>query len=159
MTGFTAQTRTNSLSRLWPVGIFAGASGGAIEIAWIAFYQSLTGHDGATIARGVTQSTISELAAAPSAVLIGLAIHMVLSLALGLAICIMMRHVLRAYVSAVLEPVAVVSVLVGVWAVNFFVILPVINPEFVTLVPYGVSLVSKVLFGFAAALALRLSSR
>jgi hypothetical protein len=38
-----------------------------------------------------------------------------------------------------------------VWAVNFFVVLPVINPQFVDLVPYAISLVSKVLFGVAAA--------
>ena len=34
---------------------------------------------------------------------------------------------------------------------NFFIVLPVINPAFVTLVLYGASLVSKILFGFAAA--------
>jgi len=45
--------------------------------------------------------------------------------------------------------------LIGVWAVNFFVVLPSIDPDFIHLVPYSVSLVSKVLFGLAAAEALR----
>ena len=51
----------------------------------------------------------------------------------------------------VLEPVAVVTALVAVWAVNFFVVLPVVNPDFVTVVPYAASLISKTLFGVAAA--------
>ena len=45
--------------------------------------------------------------------------------------------------------------LVGVWAVNFFVVLPGISPAFIHLVPYPVSLMSKILFGLAAAEALR----
>jgi hypothetical protein len=47
------------------------------------------------------------------------------------------------------------AALVGVWAVNFFIALPIISPAFVHLVPYPISLVSKVLFGLAAAEALR----
>ena len=47
------------------------------------------------------------------------------------------------------------ATLVGVWAVNFFVLLPGISPAFVHLVPYPVSLMSKVLFGLAAAEAFR----
>jgi hypothetical protein len=39
--------------------------------------------------------------------------------------------------------------LVIVWAVNFFLVLPALNPAFVTLLPYGVTLFSKVLFGIA----------
>jgi ABC-type transport system involved in cytochrome c biogenesis permease subunit len=45
----------------------------------------------------------------------------------------------------------ILAALVGVWAVNFFVLLPGISPAFIHLVPYPVSLVSKVLFGLAAA--------
>ena len=43
------------------------------------------------------------------------------------------------------------AALVSVWAVNFFVVLPTISPAFVHLAPYSVSLMSKVLFGLAAA--------
>ena len=55
-----------------------------------------------------------------------------------------------------LEPLAVVGLLIGIWATNFFLVLPAINPAFVALVPYTTSLISKVLFGAAAALVLRL---
>jgi hypothetical protein len=47
------------------------------------------------------------------------------------------------------------AALVGVWVVNFFVVLPGLSPAFIHLVPYSVSLVSKVLFGLAAAEAFR----
>jgi hypothetical protein len=41
--------------------------------------------------------------------------------------------------------------LAAVWKVNFFILLPVINPEFVNALPYAVTLVSKLLFGMAMA--------
>jgi hypothetical protein len=42
----------------------------------------------------------------------------------------------------------------AIWAANFFLLLPAFNPAFVTIVPLEVSLVSKLLFGLAAALVL-----
>jgi len=152
MTGTTAQLPTVlSRGRVWSIGAIAGLAGGAMEVAWIALYQSLSGHDGAIVARGVTQTVIPDLAAAPSAVALGLAIHMALAVGLGIVIAVMVPKLLPRIVGTVLEPMLVVALLVGVWAMNFFVVLPAINPDFVTLVPYGASLASKVLFGFAAA--------
>ena len=152
MSGSSIRTQAPThRGRLLTVGTLAGLAGGAIEIGWIALYQHLTGHAAAAVARGVTQSVLPGLASAPDAVLLGLAIHMALAVALGVVIAIAVPRVLPRIAGTPLEPVAVVAALVGVWAVNFFVVLPVINPAFVTLVPYGASLVSKVLFGFAAA--------
>jgi hypothetical protein len=125
--------------------------GGAIEVGWIALYQYVAGHESAAVARGVTQSLIPNLATAPAAIPLGVAIHMGLAVLLGLTVAIFVRKLLPRIVGTAMEPAVVVGMLIGVWAVNFFVILPMINPAFVTLVPYGVSLVSKVLFGFAAA--------
>ena len=47
------------------------------------------------------------------------------------------------------------AALAGVWAVNFIVVLPIVSPAFVDMVPYAVSLTSKLLFGLAAAEVLR----
>ena len=41
------------------------------------------------------------------------------------------------------------AVLSAVWVFNFFVLLPVLNPGFAGLMPYGVTLASKLLFGVA----------
>lgn len=134
-----------------PVGAIAGLAGGAIEVGWIALYQNMTGHESAMVARSVTQSVIPQLATAPTAVALGVAIHMALAVGLGVVIAILVRRLSPRFVGTSMEPLVVVAVLVGVWGMNFFVILPAINPAFVTLVPYGISLASKVLFGVAAA--------
>jgi hypothetical protein len=47
------------------------------------------------------------------------------------------------------------AALAGVWATNFFVVLPIVSPAFVHIVPYAVSLTSKLLFGAAMAAVLR----
>jgi hypothetical protein len=47
------------------------------------------------------------------------------------------------------------AALAGVWATNFFIILPIVSPAFVHMVPYAVSLTFNLLFGLAAAAALR----
>lgn len=135
----------------WSTGAIAGLAGGVAEIAWIALYQGVTDHQGAAVAHGVTKSVVPQLAASSAAVPLGVAIHMALALALGIAIALMLRAFLPRIVGTALEPVVVVGLLVVVWAMNFFVVLPVINPGFITLVPYGATLISKILFGFAAA--------
>jgi hypothetical protein len=43
------------------------------------------------------------------------------------------------------------AALAGVWATNFFVVLPIVGAAFIHLVPYAISLSSKLLFGAAAA--------
>ena len=60
---------------------------------------------------------------------------------------------------ALLEPLCVVGLLVAVWAINFFILLPLINPGFVTLLPLAASFTSKLLFGSGAALTLWLVER
>ena len=47
--------------------------------------------------------------------------------------------------------------LAAVWAVNFLVVLPVLSPDFVTLLAYPVTLISKLMFGLAAARSLEAS--
>jgi len=45
-----------------------------------------------------------------------------------------------------------------VWAINFFVVLPFVSPAFTSIVPYAVSLASKLLFAVAAAEVVRRSA-
>jgi hypothetical protein len=151
MSGTSIQIRAVNRVDIWPVGAIAGLLGGVAEIGWIALYQGVAGHESLAVARGVTQSLIPQLAATPAAAPLGIAFHMTLAVLLGTAIAFFAGKFLPQIVGTRWEPVIVVGMLVGVWAMNFFVILPAINPGFVALVPYGVSFVSKVLFGFAAA--------
>ena len=49
------------------------------------------------------------------------------------------------------------EIMTGIWAVNFFAVLPAVNAGFVGLMPYGVTFASKLLFGIAMATTLNAS--
>lgn len=141
---------------VWFTGAVAGIAGGFAEIAWIVLYGRAFGVDAGSVAQGVTHSIFPELPAASLAVALGIAIHLSLAILLGVAIVALLDRFWPRLRGQAFEPIAVVGLLVAVWAVNFFLVLPAINPAFVDLVPYGASLTSKVLFGVAAAFVLRL---
>lgn len=136
------------------MGTLAGLAGGAAEIAWILLYSGLGNVDTIEVARGVTLTFSSAAAASSMGVILGVVIHMLIAVLLGIAIAVLSRKIIPLSRSALLEPCFVVAGLVGVWALNFHVVLPLINPEFVHLLPLEVSLASKVFFGIAAAFVL-----
>ena len=94
----------------------------------------------------------------PAAVWVGLGIHLGLAIALGLGLAVGLRLVSRC-ASADFEPGLVLLALAAVWAVNFLVALPHLNPAFVRLLPPGVALASKLLFGLSAAAVFRVQRR
>ena len=138
------------------LGAIAGAAGGLAEIAWVTSYAGITGDSAAVLARGVTTASgVSSLFPA-DAVTVGVTVHMTIAVALGIALAFAWRSITsRRTLTIGLFPL-MTAALAGVWAINFFVVLPVVSPAFVSLVPYSVSLVSKLLFGLAAAGVFRL---
>jgi hypothetical protein len=136
----------------------AGLAGGAAEVMWVMLYGMVSPTNPAAVARGVTATFSPELAANPVGVMAGIAIHMVIALIFGIAVVLAIRALMSTRRQAYLESLIVVGLLVGIWAFNFFALLPRINPGFVTLIPYGASLASKVLFGIAAASVLMATS-
>ncbi len=102
-----------------------------------------------TTAAGVT----ALLPASPVA--LGVAVHMMLAVVLGVVLSFLWSA-LRTRRRGLSNPYPfMLAALAGVWAINFFVVLPAVSPAFVHMVPYAVSLTSKLLFGMAAAEALR----
>ena len=82
---------------------------------------------------------------------------MTLAIALGVAL-VSAFEALRQMRPALTNPYPFMLVaLAGVWAINFFVVLPIVSPGFVGIMPYAVSLASKLLFGAAAAAAATLA--
>jgi hypothetical protein len=140
-------------------GIAAGAAGGIAEVLWISTYTAATGVSAASLARGVTTAAGmgTQLAVAPVAA--GIVIHMMLAAALGIALACAWRGLSACRPGGTGAFALVLPILACVWAINFFVVLPLISPAFVALVPYPVSLVSKLLFGVAAAAVLRHHAR
>ncbi|MGE0652841.1 MAG: hypothetical protein AB7P12_14000 [Alphaproteobacteria bacterium] len=137
---------------IW-LGALAGLAGGFAEIAWIYVYAELAGLDAGKVARGI--STAVGMGASDAPTLYGIAIHMALAIALGIALTFMLRPALRRLPGDGAIYAAAFVVLTGVWIINFLVVLPRLSPAFVHLVPYQVSLLSKLLFALAAALVFR----
>jgi hypothetical protein len=150
----TTQHRAYRPGRTLSTGIAAGLAGGTAEVAWIALYGSLSGADAAAVASGVTITLFPALGAHSAAVPLGIALHMAIAVLLGAAIAVALRARVPRLAGAIVGPLAVIGLLVAIWAMNFLVVLPVVNPGFVELVPLGAALTSKVLFGAAAALVL-----
>lgn len=131
----------------------AGTAGGAAEVLWIAAIAGLLGIEGERIAQAVTATALPPLAHDGWAPWLGLGIHFLLSLALAAAFVPLVARRLRgtALVSAA------IAVLALVWAFNFMILLPVLNPQFAVLLPLPATLASKLLFGgtMGAVLAVR----
>jgi hypothetical protein len=132
-------------------GIIAGMGGGVAEIAWVTLYAGATGANPATVARGVTTAVGASALFAADAAASGVAVHMGIAVALGIALSFAWRSMSSLRPQTISLFPFMVAALAGVWVINFFVVLPIVSPAFVHLVPYSVSLVSKLLFGLAAA--------
>jgi hypothetical protein len=133
-------------------GAFAGIAGGLAETAWVTLYAGMTGADPAELARGVTTAAgISSLLPEDSSVALGIGVHMALAATLGVILVFAWRD-LAAKRPHLSNPYPfMLAALAAVWTINFFVVLPIVSPAFVHIVPYAVSLTSKMLFGVAAA--------
>jgi hypothetical protein len=139
-------------------GVLAGLAGGAAEILWVAGYGAVTSTPAAPVARGVTTALLPGLGSLSVAPAIGIALHMLLAVGLGIAVAAAMRAPLLRMVGGWSQSVLVVLVLGAVWSFNFLVLLPSLDPSFLTLLPYAVTLASKLLFGVSAAAVLRVRS-
>jgi hypothetical protein len=135
-------------------GVIAGAAGGLAEIVWVTLYAGVTGGNAAVLARGVTTAAGLASLFPPLSTALGIALHMTLAVSLGIALAFAWRG-LSSRSQAVSPFPLVLAALAGVWVVNFFVVLPIVSPGFVHLMPYSVSLISKMLFALAAAEVLR----
>lgn len=133
--------------RVLKVGLLAGLCGGSAEVLWVAVYSGATQMSGAAVAQQVAASVIPAAAGWPMAPPLGIAIHMLLSAALGLAFSWTIWQMVSPRLGTTGIVAIAVAALALVWAVNFFVVLPMLNPAFVKLMPHGATLFSKMLFG------------
>lgn len=139
--------------------LLAGLCGGVAEMLWVALYSALAPAGGAEVARQVAASVFPAAANLSFAPQLGVAVHLLLSLALGAAFGAAIWAPFAKDRGAAVAVTSAVAALVTVWAVNFFIVLPVLNPAFVFLLPYEVTLTSKVLFGVAMGWVLQASRR
>ncbi len=135
----------------WRLVLLAGVGGGLAEVLWVAFYTALAPISGIEVARQITASVFPGLASAAVAPLLGVGIHLLLSPLLAIAFAFIVWLPFARFYGMAGTMISALVVLVSIWAVNFFIVLPVLNPAFVTLMPYSVTLISKILFGLAMA--------
>lgn len=129
--------------------LFAGLAGGLAEIIWVCIYSQITGVGAGEISRQITATVLPVMADLSIATILGVIIHLLLSVLLALLFCtVFIGPVIRRFGHSGILFSSIV-VLAGIWLINFLVILPVINPAFVTLLPVLVTLVSKLIFGLA----------
>ena len=142
------------IRRIWKLIALGGLAGGTAEVLWVTLYATATGISATEVARQFTASLWAEAANWSTAPALGIAIHMALALVLA-ALCapLLLRIARHAPPAAI--TILGVGALTLVWAVNFFLVLPTLNPAFVGLMPYAATLVSKMLFGYAMASVLR----
>jgi hypothetical protein len=137
------------------IGVLAGLAGGAAEVAWVGGYAALTGASGSAVARGVTAAFLPGLYDSSLAVGLGIVLHMLLAVGLGIAVAAAFSAPMLRRLEGWSRSTLVVLTLGIVWAFNFMVVLPLLEPSFITLLPLAATLASKLLFGVAAAATFR----
>ena len=148
MKGQHSISSTNTLAII----ILAGLAGGLAEIIWIGAISSSMTFSATAVAREITASIFPSLRDSAYSPLIGIGIHLVLSIILATAYIFVIKHLAIYRFGLTVNLIAGVLTLVAVWLINFLVILPLLNPLFIALVSYGPSLISKIFFAVAMVL-------
>jgi hypothetical protein len=133
-------------------GVIIGLAGGLAEIVVIWLYSALTGRDGIMIARHIASAI--GLDGAPAAV--GVVVHMGLAVILGIALSAGLQILVDRPTRNGALFSFMVSSLAVVWVINYLVVLPAVSPSFVHLLPYAITLASKLAFGLTAAATLHM---
>lgn len=141
------------------VGALAGIAGGAAEVVWVIAYGTFSGAGIADVARGVTRAVWPAAAGTALAVPLGIVLHMALAAMLGVVLAVALGPLFARPRPMLAGPAAVVAALLAVWAVNFLVVLPALDPSFLALLPLAATLASKTLFAVAAAAVLARARR
>ena len=142
----------------WNAVMWGGLAGGAAEVVVVGLAALFAGIGGWFVAAGVSDATFGGLFTGNNAVVVGMLVHFALSFLIAACFLPFAARIQARFGSAAVVA-ASAAALCGLWAMNFFVILPRVAPEFVTIVPLPVSFVSKLSFGVIMGLVLVSGSR
>jgi len=133
-------------------GAAAGLVGGLAEVLVVGAYSRIAGVDAVGVAGAIATAARVD----PGSAIAGLAVHMALSAGLGVALLAAAKGsgLLRRESASPAYGWALLA-LGAIWSLNFFAVLPIVSPGFVHLLPYPVTLASKLLFAVAAVGTLR----
>lgn len=140
--------KDNAASNL-ALGAIAGLAGGAAEILWISIAHIFGGTSPVLVARAITAAFDRSSAAAPAAAMLGTSIHLLLSALLGGLMYSAWAGLLKSQrMSLSIMPVSI-AILMTVWMMNFYLVLPVLDPDFIIKVPLWTGMISKLSFAVA----------
>ena len=131
--------------------ILAGVAGGVAEIVWISFYSFYSHVSAMEVARQISITIIPTTANTYYAPILGAFIHLLLSIVLAFVFAATFLLPLSGRYGKKGIFLGSLMILAIVWKINFFVVLPLINASFISLMPFFVTLISKLLFGAAMA--------
>ncbi len=153
-----SKTPGMSLSRALAAGGAAGIVGGLAEVAFMGVYCFVAGINAAEILRLITFTFFDVgVAFGANGHWAGLLIHFGLSLAIGLCFGLFARIAFGDDFSYFRALVWGVMALAAIWAMNFYILLPMYNGVFVMFVRPEAAFFSKLSFGVTLALSMRLA--
>jgi len=122
---------------------------GMMEIFWVTIYSSLSSVSATNVAREISVTLLPFTENTYYAPILGILIHLILSLILAISFnAIILKTAVHQFGDRCIILCSFTTLAI-VWVVNFFVVLPLLNPSFISLMPYKVTLISKLLFGLA----------
>ena len=139
----------NNLNSFGFTIILAGMIGGMIEIGWVSVYSSLSSVSAINVAREISVTILPYTAGSYYAPVLGIFIHLLLSLFLAISFAVIVLKPAVSQFGKLGIMLSSIMILGIVWAINFFIVLPILNPSFLLLMPHIVTLISKLLFGLA----------
>jgi hypothetical protein len=131
--------------------VLAGLAGAMAEVIWIALYSAISPLSGGEVLRQITASIFPAMAESILAPALGVLLHVVLGVAVAYAFGVLIWQTYTRRMGAGTTLATALVALAAIWTFNFFVLLPVINAEFIGLMPYAVTFISKALFALAMA--------
>ncbi len=142
----------SKLSATLLTGSVAGLIGGLVELGWVTLYADITSADPHQVAPGIVSAAgVRALLPGRPPSLLSILVDFSFALVLGIVLTFAWRAI-RTRRPDLTNPLPfALAALAVVWVINFYVVLPIVRPEFVHLVPYGISLTSSLLFGAAVA--------
>ena len=128
-------------------GSMAGLIGGLVEFGWVTLYTDITGEDSHQFAPGiVSAAAVRGLLPGRPPSLPSVIVNLLFAIILGIVLTLGWQAI-KARKLGLSNPLPFTLAALGVvWVINFFVLLPIIRPEFVHLV-----LTSSLLYGATVA--------
>ena len=136
------------------VGAIVGMVAGVVMAMPAMIYTTVTGFGFWALGSGISEAFMTISASETvGGVAIGLAIHMMLSAGLGVFAAFLASDVLKDQVEKGLNLLYVrLGIGAAVWAFNWYVLLPIIDPRFIEIIPHVPALAFHLMFGWALGL-------